>query len=118
MWLRLALSYGFACIPHVMMARRKHGANLSAGEENFYTSKLYILGKLQGNTLVDGTRRKMLRDSYLATKKELSYLFYLRKRYARAVAALLDFGFSFVRITLLGLPPRGNARPGQVTSHG
>lgn len=118
MWLRLALSYGFACMPHVMMARRKHGENLSAGEEHFYTSKLYILEKLQGNSLVGGTRLGMLRDSYLATKKELSYLFYLRKRYARAVAALLDYCFSFVRITLLGLPLRGNARPGQVTVNG
>lgn len=115
MWLRLALSYGFACIPHVFMARRKHGGNLSAGEEHFYTSKFYILEKLQENSLVDGPNQKILRDSYLATKKELSYLFYLRKRYARAVTAMLDFGVSFVCINILGLPLRGNTRLRRVT---
>lgn len=102
MWLRLALTYSFGCIPDVMMNRRKHGDNLSAGEEHFYTSKLYILRKLQGNPAVDGSRHLLLQGSYLATKKELSYLFYLRKQYWRAISALFDYLLSYASISLFG----------------
>lgn len=114
MWLRLALLYPLACIPKVLMSRRKHDSNLSGVEEFFYYSKLYILEKLCNHPLVDATRCKIALDGYLATKKEISYWFFLRKRYFRALNAIVSFGISHVHINLLRLPLRDIYKAGSL----
>ena len=102
MWLRIALHLEMACLPVILMRRRMHGGNLSRGEEFFYTSKMRILRKLACDAVAGPRFRNLLRESYLTTMKELSYLFYLKKRYLRSVVAFANYAFCLFRLNVLG----------------
>ena len=96
LWLRVSLMYEIGCIPEVLRLKRMHDSNLSKSEESFYRSKIYILDKINRNySKVIKKRGFNVRNCISKTIKELSYLYYLQKRYISAIKTFAQY-ISFI----------------------
>ena len=90
LWLRISLMFKIGCIPEIFRSKRMHDSNLAKEEESFYKSNIYILHKIKKNYSPAIAHRKININNYIFKAiKKLSYFYYIKKQYIKALRALI-----------------------------
>jgi glycosyltransferase involved in cell wall biosynthesis len=97
LWLRISLMFHIGCIPEVLRLKRIHGDSLSKDSEGFYKSRIYILNKLNKNysNLINAKcgRDFKINNYTLKAIRGLSYFYYLKKDYLKALKTFAQYLF-------------------------